>query len=187
LEKRVIILTGSPGGGKTTTLEKTVNALKKRGVSVGGMISREVREDDDRVGFEILDIATGKKGWLAHLNQKSGPQVGKYRVNLGDLESVGVQAINDSVEKADVVAIDEIGPMELFSEKFKVATRNALESNKLVITVVHWKAQDQLVVDAKSRADAAIFVVTTGNRETLPEKLTEQALAFLDRAKSTQS
>ena len=40
---RVMILTGAPGVGKTTVLTKTVDALKAKGVSVGGMISREVR------------------------------------------------------------------------------------------------------------------------------------------------
>lgn len=179
MEKRVLVLTGSPGVGKTTVLARAVSALRGQGVSVGGMFSREVREGNSRVGFEIVDVASAKVGWLAHVNQQGGPQVGKYHVNLGDLESVGVQAINTAVERSDVVAIDEIGPMELFSGKFKEAAQKALESSKLVIAVVHWKAQDKLVVDAKSRADAQVFTVTTQNRETLHEAVGEKAVAFL--------
>ncbi len=117
----MLILTGSPGSGKTTVLEKTVKALKERGIRVGGMISREVREGGVRVGFEISDVATGKRGWLAHVNQHAGPQLGRYQVNLRDLETVGAQAIANALENSDVVAIDEIGPMELFSEKLKTA------------------------------------------------------------------
>ena len=165
--------------GKTTVLARTVSALRERGISVGGMFSREVREGGVRVGFEIVDIASGRRGWLAHVNQQDGPQVGKYRVNVGDLETVGVQAIIDAVENHDVVSIDEIGPMELFSEKFKEAAQKALESSKLVIAVVHWKAQDKLVLDAKSRADAEVFTVTTQSRETLHEALVEKVIAFL--------
>ena len=41
LRKRVLLLTGNPGVGKTTVLMKTVNLLKERGFSVGGMLSRE--------------------------------------------------------------------------------------------------------------------------------------------------
>ena len=69
LQKRVLLLTGSPGVGKTTVLIKTVDALKAKGVSVGGMISREAREGNVRVGFEIVDLTNGKHGWLAHVNQ----------------------------------------------------------------------------------------------------------------------
>ena len=59
---RILVLTGAPGVGKTTVLTKTVDALKAKGVSVGGMISREVRENNVRVGFEILDLTSGKHG-----------------------------------------------------------------------------------------------------------------------------
>ena len=172
--KRVLLLTGAPGIGKTTILIKTVDALRAKGISVGGMISREVREGNVRVGFEILDLTNGKHGWLAHVNQKSGPQVGKYRVNLGDLENIGTQAILDAIEKCDVVAIDEIGPMELYSQKFKQAVKQALESQKLVLAVVHAKAKDPLMTLAKQRGDAMIFTVTLDNRGYLYEQLTRQ-------------
>ena len=85
---RILILTGAPGVGKTTVLTKTVDALKAKGISVGGMISREVREGNVRVGFEILDLTNGKRGWLAHV-KGLGPQVGKYHVNLDDLDNIG--------------------------------------------------------------------------------------------------
>jgi nucleoside-triphosphatase len=179
LDKRVLILTGSPGVGKTTVLAKTVSSLKERNVRIGGMFSREVREAGERVGFEIIDVISLNHGWLANVNQKDGPQVGKYRVNLKDLDSVGVTAINAAVEKCDVVTIDEIGPMELLSTKFIEVAKKALESSKLVIAVVHWKAQHILVLDAKSRADAEIFEVTAENREILHEKLVNRSIEFL--------
>jgi nucleoside-triphosphatase len=69
LLKRVLLLTGSPGVGKTTVLMKTINELKEAGYRVGGMISREVREGGTRVGFEILDLNSSKRGWLAHVNE----------------------------------------------------------------------------------------------------------------------
>jgi nucleoside-triphosphatase len=176
LLKRVLLLTGNPGVGKTTVLMKTVNALKESGYKVGGIISREVREGGTRVGFEIVDLRGSKRGWLAHVNQKSGPQVGKYRVNIEDLNAIGAQAILDAVENCDVIAIDEIGPMELFSEKFKEAVRKALETRNLVIAIIHWKAQDVLISEARKREDAEIITVTYENREKLHEVIVEKAL-----------
>ena len=70
MDKRVLLLTGTPGVGKTTVLAKTVVALNAKGYNVGGMISREVRQDGIRIGFEILDLTTSKRGWLAHVDQK---------------------------------------------------------------------------------------------------------------------
>ena len=173
---RVLLLTGASGVGKTTVLTKTVDALKGKGISVGGMISREVREGGVRVGFEILDLSSGKRGWLAKVNGQSGPQVGKYHVNLGDIDKIGAAGIIQALENCSVIAIDEIGPMELFSPKFKQAVVQAMESKKLVLAVVHGKAKDPLVTQVKRKADAEIFNVTFSNREKLPEKLIQKAL-----------
>ena len=180
MQKRVLLLTGSPGIGKTTILLKAAEALKSKGYSVGGMISREVRLGGTRIGFEILDLAdNSKRGWLAHINQKAGPQVGKYRVNLKDLDSLGVEAIMKAVRECNVVAIDEIGPMELFSEKFRNAVKAAVESGKLVVGVVHWKARDQLVDLVKRHPAAEVFTVTFENRDKLHEIIVDKALQFL--------
>lgn len=174
-------MTGAPGVGKTTVLTKTVNALKAKGVSIGGMISREVRENGMRVGFEILDLTNGKHGWLAHING-SGPQVGKYRVNLDDLDNIGTAAITQATQTCAAIAIDEIGPMELYSQKFKQAVAQALESKKLVLAVVHGKAKDPLVTQVKRRVDAEIFNVTFSNRENLPEQLATKGLETFSRS-----
>ena len=181
MQKRVFLLTGVPGVGKTTVLIKAVDSLKSKGIAVGGMVSREVRAGNVRVGFEIVDLTSNKHGWLSHINQKSGPQVGKYHVNVQDLESVGVQAIVDAIEKYSVVVIDEIGPMELFSQKFRQSVKKALESRKLVLAIIHGKSRDSLIKIAAERNDAEILEVTLSNRESMPEKLTKQVVAVLNQ------
>jgi len=179
VKKRLLFLTGSPGVGKTTVLMRVVEALKAEGYSVGGMVSREVRSCGARFGFEILDLGSDRRGWLAHVNQPTGPQIGKYRVNLEDLNGIGATAIADASENLDVVAVDEIGPMELFSEKFKEAVKKAVESGKLVVGVVHWKARDRLIEEVKKREDVEVIVVTFENRTKLHEVITEKAVEFL--------
>ncbi|RJS79340.1 NTPase [Candidatus Bathyarchaeota archaeon] len=178
---RILLLTGSPGVGKTTVLLKTVEALKAKGYSLGGMVSREVRSCGTRVGFEILDLADNKTGWLAHVNQKTGPRIGRYHVNLEDLKNVGVKAIMEAVEKADVIVIDEIGPMELCSEDFKDAVRRAVKSEKLMICTVHRKTKDKLVEEVKTRMDSELFTVTYKNRSFLHSIITNKALSFLSK------
>jgi len=182
LKKRLLLVTGAPGTGKTTVLSKVIEALKAKGYSVGGMVSREARTCGTRFGFEILDLSNGRIGWLAHINQKQGPRVGRYRVNLQDLNGIGVDAIIKAVEDFDVIAIDEIGPMELYSKSFKMAIRKAVESGKLVISTVHWKARDKLILEVKAREDAEIYRVTYENRWNLHEKIFERAKEFLVKA-----
>lgn len=183
-QKRILLLTGVPGVGKTSVLLRVVEALKAMGYSVGGMVSREVRSCGTRVGFEILDLSNNRRGWLAHVNQSTGPQVGKYRVNLEDLEGIGAAAIVAAVENSDVIAIDEIGPMELFSEKFREAVKRAVEGEKPVIGVVHWKAKDKLIAEVKKREDAETITVTYENRGKIHESVVEKVFEYLRVRKS---
>ena len=107
--------------------------------------------------------------------------MGKYRVNLEDLESIGAKAITVAVENYDVVAIDEVGPMELSSKKFKDATRKALESQKLVIAVVHRKARETLINYAKSMKEAETYLVTTENRNEIGIIIAGKAIKALEK------
>ncbi len=183
MEKRVIPVTGAPGTGKTTVLLKTVEALRIDGYNVGGMVSREVRAEGSRVGFEILDLNTGKTGWLAHANFEEGPRVGRYWVNMRDLDAIGAEAVEKANATGDVVAIDEIGPMELFSHKFEQVVRSAVEGRKFVIATIHWKAAHGLVNDVKTRWDAETFLVTPENRENIHTAVVNRAKEFLSRRK----
>ena len=176
---RIVFITGQPGIGKTSVLLNAIELLKKRGYTVGGMISREARERGVRIGFEIIDIYTGQHGWLAHVNQPEGPQVSKYRVNLDDLKTIGANSILNAIEKTDAVVIDEIGPMELFSLAFKEAVVRALESNKPLLGTIHHKAQDTLINTIKKREDAEILEVTHENRNTLHNLIIDKILQSL--------
>ena len=172
--KGIVFLTGHPGVGKTTVLLNAVETLKRRGFSVGGMVSREAREGGTRVGFRITDLETGTEGWLAHVRQPQGPKVGKYTVCLEDLESVGVAAILNAVKQADVTVIDEVGPMELSSKAFKNGVTEVLNSGKIVLGTIHHRAWDPLIEAIRRRDDTKIIEVTVENRERLGELIAQE-------------
>lgn len=167
-----VFLTGTPGIGKTTAIKKVVLALKERGLIVGGMITSEVREKGKRIGFEVTDLLTGKKSFLATLHG-SGPKLGKYVVNLKGLVEVGVNAIKEALEKADVIVVDEVGPMELFSREFKSIIEEALKSGKPLLGTIHYKVKDSLIEAIKKNPNIKIFEVTLKNRDDIPKIITK--------------
>jgi nucleoside-triphosphatase len=177
--KRIILVTGRPGIGKTSTLRRSVKELKKRKYAVGGMICREVREAGVRVGFEIMDLATGQRGWLAHVNQPEGPRVGKYRVNLTDLEAVGVASILGALRTSDILAVDEVGPMELSSPAFSKALVRAVESGKPMLGTINYGLRGSLINNIKKREDVEILKVTYENRENLHNLISNMISEYL--------
>ncbi len=124
-------MTGSPGVGKSTLVQR---AIKAANVRVGGVLARDKRIKDRRVGFELLDLGSGQTGMLAD-ESGNGPQLGKYRVRTKDLDQIGARAVEDAL-KADLIVVDEVGPMELSSRSFVGAVEKAVASDKSMLVVL---------------------------------------------------
>lgn len=161
-----ILITGRPGSGKTTLLNKMKGSLESKGYIIGGVYCPEIRKNTKRVGFRIIDIMNKKEGILSHINC-SGPHVGKYKVNLKDLNGIGVNAIEKAIEKADYIFIDEIAPMELYSEKFIYAVSTAFNDEKPVLAVIHRKSNHPFILKTKKRNDVSLFEISPENRDSL--------------------
>ncbi|MBI5253722.1 MAG: NTPase [Euryarchaeota archaeon] len=160
-----LLITGLPGCGKTTLCRKIIQALKDK--KIGGILSEEIREGGERKGFRIVDIKTGAEGILAHVAQREGPRVGKYRVNLGDVDKFS----GAMEEDCDLVIIDEVGPMELHSERFIKAVRAAFESGRNVIATIHYTSKHPLVQELKRRKDVIIYELSEANRNKVLEEI----------------
>jgi len=170
----LVFLTGAPGVGKSTVVRRVAENLKLEGVKIGGMTSGDLRSGSARVGFEVRNLLTNETGVLAHVNQPLGPRIGKYRVNSEDLDRIGTGAILSAIADADLIVIDEVGPMELTSKRFKEAVQGALACGKPVLGTVHRNAQDPLVRTIKSGTGIEVIEVTNQNSDALPGILTER-------------
>lgn len=166
-----VFLTGAPGVGKSTAVGEVAERMQQEGVRVGGMTSGDLRSGSSRIGFEIRNVMTGETGVLAHVNQLTGPRIGRYRVKTEDLDKIGAEAILAAVRDADLIVIDEVGPMELTSSRFKDAVQAALASSKFLLGTVHRNAQDPLVRTIRSNPGVEVIEVTHENRDSLPSIL----------------
>ena len=163
-----IPVTGSPGIGKSTVVAKAVKKLTDQpGFKIGGIQTAEIRKAGQREGFSIRDLATGETGILSSI-RGSGPRVGKYHVNLEDLEKIGANALRNALD-CDLIVIDEIGPMELKSGAFVLAVETVLKSDKPVLAVLHRSSSHLLA--QRIRKEFEVLTVDEGNRDELPEKI----------------
>lgn len=173
------LITGSPGSGKTTVVERTISKLEGEELAAGGIYCPEIRSEGKRKGFEIIDLMTDESQILAHVNQDKGPRVSKYRVNVPNVDSVSKSAISRALEDADFLVVDEIAPMEAYSDEFKRQVKRALDSEKPLLAVVHKRSKSGFIGKVKRREDVELFEVDKKTRGDLPEKLAELILESL--------
>jgi len=162
----VCLLTGSPGVGKTSLIiEATTSAARK----TGGFYTREIREHGRRVGFEIVTLG-GERGMLAHVNLRGLHRVGKYVVDVDNIDKVGVSALNKAVQENEVVVVDEIGRMELFSTAFQQTVLDVLDSGKYVLGTI-MRTSHPWADRIKQRPEVQIIELTRGNWNKVLERV----------------
>lgn len=184
-----ILITGRPGVGKTTLFSRILSNVERKRYSIAGFICPEVRVGGSRVGFRIVDLRSGASGWLAMTMDRlggscTGPRVGKYCVIVSDVSRVVGETLG-SLDSADLVAIDEIGPMELAIEISRKAIDRALAIRIPGVFVVHMRLVDQIVSEVRGHGfDYKLYHVDPSNRDRLSHEISEEILRIIERVKT---
>ena len=111
----MIILTGETGSGKTTCAAAVVELLRQRGVKVGGVLATGLLHESRRSGFDITDLSTGRTVPLCREGEAGSAaeqRWGRFTFAHEGLE-LGREALTVRGPSADVVVVDEVGPLEL--------------------------------------------------------------------------
>ena len=169
-----MLITGYPGVGKTTIINKIIKELS---CSIGGFYTHEMREKGTRIGFYITDF-DGNQMVMASDKSNSPYRVNKYGVNIDAFEKIGIPAMERAMKNADLIVIDEIGRMEMFSPKFCNMLRTVFDSEKPLLATIK-KIDCELTKELKQRKDVIIFEVTANNRDTILSKILEAIEDYL--------
>ena len=113
MKSLIFWITGRVGVGKTTLVERVVQALEQRQVPVQGFFTRERRgRKGQRVGFELVTLPARKVHLFAHVRTLRTPhRHGRYRLDL-DMFARVARPLLQEVPPGTVLVVDEVGPME---------------------------------------------------------------------------
>ena len=161
------LLTGTPGCGKTTVLERVAEHLAD--LRLAGFLTVEVREHGQRVGFEAIGLG-GRRAILAHVRIRSPLAVGRYGVEPGRLVPLIDEELVRPPRTVDVYLIDEIGKMECRCPQFISSMRALLGGPVPVLATVALRGGG-FIAEVKQRPDVQVVEVTQGNRQTLPVQI----------------
>ena len=164
-----VLLTGLPGCGKTTVVERLAERLAD--LRLAGFYTAEVRKGRRRVGFEAVGFH-GRRAMLARVGDASGLRVGRYGVDPTALAPLIEEELERPPTAVDVFLIDEIGKMEVACPRFVEAVGRVLGAQVPVVATVASKGGG-LIAAVKARPDVRLVTVTEGNRDRLPAELEE--------------
>ncbi len=138
--------------------------------TAGGFYTEEIRSQGVREGFRLVTL-DGQDAILAHVNIHSPHRVSKYGVDIDNLDRVGVSALHRAAQQCDLVVVDEIGKMELFSVGFREAILQIIDGGKRVLGTI-MLGPDPRADTIKRKPQVKLVEVTRANhREVLEELL----------------
>ena len=161
-----LFIAGTPGVGKTQLLREVTLAKKDR---IGGFYTEHIIAGRIRKGF-IMRTFDGQERVLASKGLKSPHQLGKYGVDLNALENVGIPALKLALMSKDIIVVDEVGAMEMMSERFRMTLLECLTSSKPVLATIRSAAQpfsDQV----KKFADTQTLHLTKSNYAQIKQQV----------------
>jgi len=164
-----LLLTGDPRSGKTTLLEGFIEAIPNR----QGFVTQEVREDGERIGFELVS-SLGQTATLASVNSDSQMRASRYGVEIGQLDKFmdGLPPIKTD----NLIYVDEIGQMQLFSDRFKELIDDYLSADNPYVGTITNSYQDEFTKKILQRDNIILLTVTQDNREQISEVLNGLAI-----------
>jgi nucleoside-triphosphatase len=157
-----LLVTGSPGSGKTTLIKDIAEAFAGR--HFGGFSTDEIREEGRRVGFTLQGF-DGTQAVLAHTHIGGTRRVGKYGVDVEAFESFLADLHLDAPDY-EFIIIDEIGKMEWYSPRFRTVIGRLLDAKRPLLATIARRGLAE-IEEIKERRDVLLRVLNRNNRDRM--------------------
>ncbi|SMD13176.1 NTPase [Desulfocicer vacuolatum DSM 3385] len=111
-----IVITGSVQSGKSSLAWELMEKFQALSISMAGFIAKGLWQDNQRCGFNLIDLRTGIVTPLAQRNPpEPSPLPGKipYTFFKQGIDAGCNALLPEYCKKAKVIMVDELGPMEL--------------------------------------------------------------------------
>ncbi|MGB8359538.1 MAG: nucleoside-triphosphatase [Bacteroidales bacterium] len=162
-KKKVYIITGETGEGKTSLLQKLTEILKDKGIREGGILAPRIMEGATTTGYDILDIRSGDRSPFLRVTNPEISGIDKF-TRFDEGYEVGIRALDPANNtENEVMVIDEAGPLELRGEGWAGRISELLSQNKWQIILVVRKSLINEVVRKFGIKD--FMIIEAGNRD----------------------
>jgi nucleoside-triphosphatase THEP1 len=144
IQEKLILWTGKRHFGKTTSATKLAQTARDKGFNVCGLLAPCVCRNGELVGFDAFDLRSKKRAPLARC-KTSENKAGPFNFIAEGLNLGNTALSAEAAQSADLVIVDEFGPLELEEQGWRRNVDSLLiSSNALILLVVRRELVDSI-------------------------------------------
>jgi len=164
--KNIVLITAKPRTGKSTCIKKIINIIGKENCT--GFYTEEILDPKsyERTGFKIHSLLDNKTCILSSIESTSKLRISRYGVEIDNFENLVLPVLKGAMNSNKIIIIDEIGPMQMYSDKFKSLLLQLEESNKKIIGTIFYDSFS-FIDDFKNKPNVQIVELTLQNRDNI--------------------
>lgn len=168
----IILWVGPKHSGKTTMVAGSVGRFRTRGLLVGGILAPSLYRRGRLVGFDVVDLYSGRRAPLLRLGRPA--DVGRFAFRKEGLE-LGRSAL-DSLHRSrsDLVIVDEFGPLELSGKGWRKAVDRLIDANQTTLLLV---VRQELCDEVSALYASKSVRIMRASVPTAPERIEQMLLA----------
>jgi len=135
IPNKLILWVGEKHSGKTTSAANLARTARDEGFNVAGLLAPSSCRDGRLIGFDALDLRNEKSAPLARRQTKPG-KTGPFAFITEGLKLGNAALSTEATKFADLIIVDEFGPLELNGDGWRKNVDSLLASSDAVILLV---------------------------------------------------
>ncbi|WP_053071936.1 nucleoside-triphosphatase [Rossellomorea marisflavi] len=116
---------------------------------------------------------------MANVESPSATRVGRYGVNVEEFDLFVRDVLQDALRTKNIIVIDEIGYMQMFSHSFKKIVQEIFSGNKIVLGTIPLNSPPE-IMNIHNLKQANILTINEINRDMMSEFLVREVSDVLD-------
>lgn len=170
--KKIYIITEDEHKGKTTFVKNIVSRLLNSGLNIQGFIAEAVVVDKKLTGYDLKNVQNNKKVQIITKDKHDNwLKLGPYFFNPGGFD-FGIDILNNkNINNADLIIIDEIGPLELSGKGWCNQINNLLTVNPVPMIWVVRKSIIKEVIEKWEISNYEIINISLHNENEIFNKI----------------
>jgi nucleoside-triphosphatase THEP1 len=173
--QKVFIVSGYLGQGKTICVQKIIDIFKEKNITVGGIYSPKVIENNRTIGYDIIDIGSNKRELFLRLTKHEDlNKIGKYSIFPEGL-LLGSDALKVSNNlKNRIIVVDEIGYLELDNQGWASNIQDLVQASNNHLLLVVRDSLVEKVIQKWNFKPCFVSYISENNCYTISEMIIEQ-------------